>query len=115
MSFNNLGYLTYHGKGVKQDFAEGLRLWHIAGEKGFHESQVHIGYAYYDGQHLRKNYIEAYAWLTTGKHYAAQAGDTAVLEMADQGLAEVRPMLNASQLSKARKKAAEYIAMYVPK
>lgn len=114
-AYNNLGYLTYYGKGVKQDFAEGLRLWRIAAEKGLHESQVHIGYAYADGKYLRKNYIEAYAWLTTGKHYAAQDGDTEVLEMAKKELAEVRRMLTRHQLRVAEKKAAGYIAKYAPK
>lgn len=114
-SFNNLGYLTYYGLGVKQDFAEGLRLWRIAAEKGFAESQFHIGHAYSDGKHLKRDHIEAYAWLITGKHYAAQAGETDVLEMVEKRLIEVRATLTQSQLAEAEKKAVKYIAKYSSK
>ena len=114
-SYNNLGYLTYYGKGVKQDFAEGLRLWRIAAERGFAESQIHVGYAYSDNKYLKRDYVEAFAWIAAGKHYAAQGKETDVLEMAESGLAEVRRMLARSQLGEAEKKAAEYIAKYVPK
>jgi Sel1 repeat len=114
-SHNNLGYLTYYGKGVKQDFAEGLRLWRIAAEKGFPESQVHIGYAYSDNKYLKRDYVEAFAWIAAGKHYASKASEAEILEMAENRLAEVRRMLARSQIGEAEKKAAEYIAKYVPK
>ena len=114
-SHNNLGHLTYYGRGVKQDFAEGLRLWRIAAEKGFAESQYHIGHAYSDGKHLKQDHIEAYAWLTSAKHYAAKERDAAVLEMVEKRLTLVREWLTRDQVAEGEKRAVEYIAMYGPK
>ncbi len=111
-AYNNLGYLTYYGKGVKQDYAEGIRLWRIAAESGFSESQVHLATAYSDGRHLKADYVEAYAWARTGKHFAERVKDTEIIQMADRRLTEVRKKLSSLQLTQAEKKAAEYIAKF---
>jgi TPR repeat protein len=114
-AFNNLGYLTYYGKGVKQDYSEGIRLWRIAAENGYPESQIHLATAYSDNRHLKVDYVEAYAWAKTGKHFAEQMKDTEIIKMAERRLIEVRKGLSSSQLPQAEKKATEYIAKFVPK
>jgi hypothetical protein len=119
-AFNNLDYLTYNGYGVKQDYAEGVRLWRVAAEKGFAESQVHLGQAYSDGQHLRRDYVEAYAWAEAGRYNAEQdigmnvKPDISrrILEMANKFLSATRRNLTDAQLAQAEAKAKEYIRKF---
>jgi TPR repeat protein len=114
-AFNNLGYLTYYGKGVKQDFPEGIRLWRIAAENGYPESQIHLATAYSDGKHLKIDYVEAYAWAATGKHFAEQMKDTEIIKMAERRLVELRKKISNLQLTQGEKKAKEYFAKFAPK
>lgn len=122
---NNLGFLRYHGRvGVKQNKAEGIRLWRIAAEQGYPESQVHLGEAYADESYLIQDLSEAYAWAKAGKHHAQQRKSAGtdnlgtadgVVKMAEQLLASVRKRLSEKQLADAEKKAAEYIVKYAPR
>jgi TPR repeat protein len=118
-SFNNLGYLTYYGKGAKADHAEGVRLWRVAAEKGFAESQIHLAYAYLDGRHLKQDFLEAYAWAKAGRHFAAQTKDKelrkSLLQMAEQSLTRSRNNLSEAHIAEAEKKAAEYVTKFVQK
>jgi len=120
---NNLGFLRYHGRvGVARDQAEGVRLWRLAAERGFAESQVHLGEAYSDRSYLKQDLLEAYAWAKTGKHHAQQMSAgidklgtaDAVARMAEKLLADVRKRLSEIELADAEKKAAEYISKYSP-
>lgn len=117
-AFNNLGYLTYYGKGTKQDYAEGVRLWRVAAMKGFAESQVHLGSAYWDGRYLRKDPVEAYAWVAAGKHNAAKLSEAelgkSIGDMADENLKEIEAGLTKAQLTAGKRKAAVYIKQYPP-
>lgn len=115
-AFNNLGHLTYYGRGIKQDFAEGVRLWRIAAEKGFTESQIHIANAYSDGKFLKPDYVEAYVWAKTGLHNAAReeyAETAKVLQkMAVETIAAIQDKLTAVQRTEADKKVKIYILRY---
>jgi hypothetical protein len=119
-AFNNLGHLSYYGRGVKLDRAEGVRLWRHAAEAGHAESQVHLSIAYSDGRYLPRDYVEAYAWAKTGRLSAEQIrGDDLrreIILMADKQVAASRRNISVqSQLAEAERKAAEYIGKYVPK
>lgn len=118
-AFNNLGHLKYYGRGIKQDRAEGVRLWRVAATKGLNESQIHLAFAYSDGLYLRPDYIEAYAWALTGKHFAEQEDEPenrkALLEMADDALNTIGKHMSSIQLVAAKKRAALYIVRYAPK
>ena len=99
---------------MKQDYAEGVRLWRIAAKRGFTESQVHLGYAYTDGKYLQLDYIEAYAWAKSAAHYASQGQDTEMLrrvrnliKLSSEGLSEARRL-------EAEKKASGYISKHKP-
>jgi len=69
---SNLGYVSYYGKGINQDRAEGVRLWRIAAEQGYPEAQLHLGVAYSDGKLLERDPVEAYAWLATSAENVAR-------------------------------------------
>lgn len=116
-SHNNLGHLTYYGRGIKQNFAEGIRLWRIAATNGHSESMVHMAHAHADGKFLKIDYVEAFAWATSGKTAALADDDPemqkAISEMADEVLAEVEPNLKPSQLALAKRRANLYVSRYV--
>jgi TPR repeat protein len=54
-AYNNLGYLTYYGMGVKEDHMEGFGLWRIAAENGYSESQRLMAEAYSYGIYPKKD------------------------------------------------------------
>ncbi len=121
---NNLGFLKYYGRpGVERDYAEGIRLWRVAAEKGFAESQVHMSQAYSDGRFLKQDFIEAYAWAIVGKHYSSKMSEridnpeigNVVQKDAEKVLAQVRERLSSTQLAEAEKRAAAYIVKYAPR
>jgi TPR repeat protein len=118
-AFNNLGHLTYYGRGIKQNFAQGIRLWRIAATNGHSESQVHLAFAYSDGKYLKPNYIEAYSWGLTGKHFASLDGDpemrNAVGEMAAEVLTKIKGKLTPRQIALAERRARTYISRYSAK
>jgi TPR repeat protein len=74
-AYNNLGYHTYYGLGVEQNPQEGIRLWQIAANNGFAESQIHLSDAYFDGYVFPKDLIEAYAWAKAAAYFADMVGD----------------------------------------
>jgi len=114
-AYNNLGYLTYYGLGAKEDQAEGLRLWWIAAENGFSESQSHIAEAYTDGKYLKKDLIEAYAWAQIAKHFAPQIGNAELAEdlkkYAEKLMANLIIKLSKAEVIETDKKVAPYISM----
>lgn len=121
---NNLGFLKYYGRpGVERDHAEGVRLWRIAAERGFAESQLHLGEAYSDGRFLKTDFIEAYAWAKTSKHNASKMAegfdnpdiDKEVAKLADRLLLAMRDKLSNAEMVQAEKRAAEYIGRFQPK
>jgi len=120
---NNLGFLKYNGRpGVDRDYAEGIRRWRFAAERGFTESQVHLAEAYLDGKFLPSDLIEAYAWAKAGKHNASRSGEgfddpklaEELAKMADDVLVDIGRKLTVDERAKAEKKAAEYIRKFGP-
>jgi hypothetical protein len=69
-AYNNLGHLNYYGLGVEKNQQEGVRLWRIAASNGFPESQIHLSDAYFDGDIVPKDLIEAYAWAKAADYFA---------------------------------------------
>jgi TPR repeat protein len=57
-----MGYLNYHGRGVKRNDPEALRWFQLAGEKGDAEAQYHLGIMYGEGQSVPQDYAAAAAW-----------------------------------------------------
>jgi TPR repeat protein len=57
-----LGYLNYHGRGVKRSDPEALRWFQLAAEKGDAEAQYHLGIMYGEGQSVPQDYAAAAAW-----------------------------------------------------
>jgi len=59
-----LGYLYFDGRGVKQDYQEGVKWFRKAAEQGNAEAQGKLGIAYQLGKgDLQKDYKEAAKWF----------------------------------------------------
>ncbi len=117
-AYNNLGYLNYTGgNGFEANPTEGIRLWRLAAEKGFAESQRFLGKAYSDGKVLRVDLIEAFAWTETGIYSARQMDDNNVtkipiLEDAEKQLDDLRSRMTDAQIDSGRTKAKKYISRH---
>jgi hypothetical protein len=105
-AYNNLGYLNYHGLGVKQNYEEAIRLWRIAAANGSPEAQIHLSEAYGDGQSLQKDLIEAYAWAKSAIYFIPQEGDADIQKIYKQETKDLIKQYSA-KLSKAQLEQAE--------
>lgn len=65
---NQIGGMYYSGKGVGQDYAEALKWYRKAAEKGLATAMSNIAYMYYKGKGVEKDLDAAYDW-------AIKAGD----------------------------------------
>ncbi len=117
-AYNNLGYINYTGgNGFEANPTEGIRLWRLAAENGFAESQRFLGKAYSDGKVLRVDLVEAFAWTETGIYSAGQMDDNnatkiPVLEDAEKQLDELRSRMTDAQVDSGRIKAKKYISRH---
>lgn len=59
----NLGQMYYAGKGVPQNFAEAVKWFSRAAQKGVPGAQLSLGVAYALGRGVQPNLTEAYKWL----------------------------------------------------
>ena len=50
------------GEGVEQDFAEAMRLYRKAAEKGYAKAQYNLGVMYENGRGVEPDYEEAMQW-----------------------------------------------------
>jgi TPR repeat protein len=58
-----LGGFYAKGLGVHQDYAEAVKWWHEAAERGFDEAQYVLGTCYTKGRGVTQNDVVAYMWL----------------------------------------------------
>jgi len=57
-----VGYLYYHGRGVKQDDAEALKWFRLAADEGDAQAQLHLGNMYAQGQAVPQDQAKAGKW-----------------------------------------------------
>lgn len=88
----SLGYLYYHGLGVRQDYAEAAGWFRRAAEQGQPDAQLFLGTLFYNGTGVRRSYVEAYKWCdlaqSNGASQAAPCREAAQQRMSDPELAE---------------------------
>ncbi|MBO4548630.1 MAG: sel1 repeat family protein [Abditibacteriota bacterium] len=64
---NNLGAHYYNGaRGLPQDFARAVELYKKAAAQGSSTARENLGYCYYYGRHVAKDYEEAFRWFSMG-------------------------------------------------
>jgi TPR repeat protein len=117
-AYNNLGYLNYTGgNNHPGNPQEGIRLWRIAAELGFAESQLFLGRAYSDGKVLPIDLIEAYAWTATAEYSIEKLGDENVtkkplIEDIREKLEFLTERMTPQQIKAGEAKAETYIDKY---
>ena len=58
-----LGIFYYYGsQGVKPDYAEAAKWFHLAAQQGHADAQFNIGVMYSNGQGVKQDYFEAVKW-----------------------------------------------------
>src|SRR5258708_34225129 len=71
MAQSDLGFRYFKGQGVPQDYAEAVRWYRKAAEKGDAKAQYGLGFMYREGQGVPQDYAEAVRWYRK----AADQGD----------------------------------------
>jgi hypothetical protein len=97
-AINLLGFYTINGIGTKQDMAEGIWLWRVAGRWGYPVAQLNLGAVYASGQGAPVDKLEYAKWYILAAQSDAE-GRTK--------LAGLRKQLSAEQLNRALEQARE--------
>jgi hypothetical protein len=64
----NLAVIHQHADGVSQNFAEALRWYRQAAERGDKVSQVQLGLMYMNGEGVPADEAKAHEWFTRNRH-----------------------------------------------
>ena len=92
-------------EGVAEEIDDAAVLLRAAAEQGNAEAQYNLGLMYLEGQGVKQDNVEAYAWIRT----AAAQGRSGTLEIRSALLREMTP----SQEDRAIELAREYREKYV--
>ncbi len=92
-------------EGVAEEIDDAAVLLRAAAEQGDAEAQYNLGLMYLEGQGVKQDNVEAYAWIRT----AAAQGRSGTLEIRSALLREMTP----SQEDRAIELAREYREKYV--
>ena len=117
-TFNNLGYLWFHGLGGKANHNIAIDFWRKASALSVSESQWHLGYAYETGQGVQTDLVLAYAWYKCAIATSQGLDDLANLMIgqdARKSLSAVTPKLTKEELNKAENIASKLISKYALK
>ena len=88
----SLGYLYYHGLGVRQDYAAAADWFRRAAEQDQPDAQLFLGTLFYNGTGVRQSFVQAYKWCdiaqTNGASQAGPCREAAQQRLSDLELAE---------------------------
>jgi uncharacterized protein len=94
-----LGYLYYHGLGVRQDYTAAADWYRRAAEQDQPDAQLFLGTLFYNGTGVRQSFIEAYKWCdiaqTNGASQAGPCREAAQQRLSDLELAESMRLITA--------------------
>ncbi|KAM4842090.1 protein sel-1 homolog 2 isoform 3-T3 [Thomomys bottae] len=95
-----LGLLHFHGKGIPVNYAEALKYFQKAAEKGWPNAQFQLGFMYYSGSGVWKDYKLAFKYF----YLASQSGQPLAIyylaEMYATGTGVLRSCRTAVELYK---------------
>lgn len=110
IAHGTLGYLFYHGKGVKEDRKQAIELYKAAVRLGDLESRQHLGFAFSGKTNDFYDPVSAYAWYRSVEHYykpvLEEETDKTVLRTARDGMARLKPQLSDNDLRIAEEKSS---------
>ena len=121
LSYNNYAFLKYKGLGTSPNPQEAVELWLYAAQKGYAESQWHLGVAFFEGKGVEQNFVQAYAWSmcafanakkafeqTEGINYIA----VQVMSATQETISELKDALTEEEAEQARQWSIHYINEY---
>lgn len=101
-------YIDYFGEAEiaydNQDYKEAFDLFEMLAKNGWYDAQHYLWVMYYNGQGVKKNFYQGFAWLSL----AAESGDKLIREE----YAEVIVLLTDQQRKKAKAEADKLAALY---
>jgi hypothetical protein len=110
IAHGTLGYLFYHGKGVKEDRKRAIELYKAAVRLGDLESRQHLGFAFSDKTNAFYDPVSAYAWYRSVelryKPVLEEETEKTVLQTARDGMARLKPQLSDNDLKIAEEKSS---------
>jgi len=59
----NLGVMYYHGEGIRKDYDEALKWFHLSAEQGDAEAQFNLGFMYGRGEGSPKDHRASMEWF----------------------------------------------------
>lgn len=99
-----LGNMYYDGNKVPRDFAEAVKWYREAGERGHAVAQYKLGTMYSQGQNVTQNLVEAYAWLLL----ATAQGQKEAFTLREK----VEAQLSSSQVTEGQQLARQLYEKY---
>ena len=99
-------YLDVDGIGTPVDYDKSFKLMLKAAQLGHANAQLQVGQAYANGQGVRRNYNEGYAWLLASLKNGNPVAQQGIDFMRSNG------MVKASQVSSIEKRAQQILDMY---
>ena len=99
-----LGVMYDSGRGLTQDYKEAVKWFRMAAERGNVSAQYNLGEMYAKGQGVTQDYVQSDMWFNIG----AKNG----YEKARKYRDIVEKILTATDISKARKLAEEWMAKH---
>ena len=91
-----------NGNGVTQDYAESVKWYRKAAERGYAWAQHNLGVMYTRGLGVVQNYVDAHVWLDL----AAKQGNKKAAEIS----AIVAELMTPAQIAEAQRLAREWLA-----
>lgn len=101
---HNLGWMYYKGYGVAQDDKEAVKWYRKAAEQGNASAQGNLGVMYLRSRGVTQDNVQAHMWYSIG----AENGN----ENAKKGQDYVEKLMTATDISKARKLAEEWMVKH---
>ena len=101
---NGLGLMYKTGKGVPQDYQEGMRWYRLAAEQGNDLAQYSLGVMYDTGKGVPQDYVQAHTWINLAASRAT-TGFAKLFQLQRDSLAE---RMTASQVAEAQRLAREW-------
>ncbi|MGD0364841.1 MAG: tetratricopeptide repeat protein, partial [Bryobacteraceae bacterium] len=101
---HDLGDLYRHGQEIPQDHGEAVKWSRKAAEQGLADAQYRLGLAYYNGEGVAQNYVQAHIWLDLAA--SVSAGDD--LKKYSSARDEVAAKMTPQQIAEAQRLAREW-------
>jgi TPR repeat protein len=92
------------GQGVTQDDAQAVKCFRIEADQGDLPAQYKLGFMYYDGRGVPRDYVQAHMWFNLSAAQCSEDEDEVVMKLRDL----VAGMMTPQQIAQAQKLARNW-------